>query len=126
MTEPVITLKHFFERVRDGALTAIKCGACGELAIPPKEFCAGCGRRAWEPVPLAGEGTVASYTVIRVAPARHAGDAPYAVAVVRLREGVSLFGRVVDVPFERLQVGLPVKFRPLVIQGQTTVGFGPA
>ena len=52
MTEPVITLKHFFERVRDGALTAIKCGACGELAIPPKEFCAGCGQRAWEPVPL--------------------------------------------------------------------------
>ncbi len=126
MTESVITLKHFFERVRDGALTAIKCGQCGELAIPPKEFCAVCGQRAWEPVPLAGDGTIASYTVIRVAPTKHAPDAPYAVAVVRLREGVSLLGRVVDVPLERLEVGLPVRFRPLVIHGQTTVGFGPA
>ncbi|HEU5319363.1 MAG TPA: Zn-ribbon domain-containing OB-fold protein, partial [Methylomirabilota bacterium] len=110
----MITLKHFFERARDGALTGIKCSRCGELAIPPKEFCAACGQRAWEPVPLAGEGTIASYTVIRVAPAKHAGDAPYAVAVVRLREGVSLLGRLVDVPLERLEIGLPVKFRPLV------------
>jgi uncharacterized OB-fold protein len=126
VTEPVITLKRFFERARDGALTGIKCGACGELAIPPKEFCAACGQRAWEPVPLAGDGTIASYTVIRVAPAKHAGDAPYAVAVVKLREGVSLLGRLVDVPLERLEIGLPVKFRPLVIQGQTALGFGPA
>ncbi len=126
MTEPVITLKHFFDRARAGALTGLKCGRCGELAIPPKEFCVACGERAWQSVPLAGEGTVASYTVIRVAPARHAGDAPYAVAVVRLREGVSLLGRLVDVPLERLEVGLPVRFRPLVIQGQTALGFGPA
>lgn len=122
----MITLKHFFERARDGALTGIKCGRCGELAIPPKEFCAACGERAWETVPLAGEGTIASYTVIRVAPAKHAANAPYAVAVVRLREGVSLLGRLVDVPLERLEIGLPVKFRPLVIGGQTALGFGPA
>lgn len=126
MTEPVITLKHFFEQARDGALTGIRCGKCGELAIPPKEFCPACGQRAWTPVPLAGDGTIASYTIIRVAPSRHAGDAPYAVAVVRLREGASLLGRVVDVPLDRLAVGLPVKFRPLVIQGQTALGFGPA
>jgi uncharacterized protein len=125
VTDPVITLKHFFEQARDGALTAIRCGKCGELAIPPKEFCAACGQRAWTPVPLSGEGTIASYTVIRVAPTRLAGDVPYAVAVVKLREGVSLLGRVVDVPLDRLEIGLPVKFRPLVIQGQTALGFGP-
>ena len=126
MTEPVITLKLFFERVRDGALTAVKCGVCGGLAIPPKEFCEACGQRAWDPVPLAGDGTIASYTIIRVAPAKYVGDTPYAVAVVTLREGVSLLGRIVDVPLERLAVGLPVKFRPLAIHGHTTVGFGPA
>ena len=126
MTEPVITLKHFFERARDGALTGIRCGKCGELAIPPKEFCPACGEHAWEPVRLSGEGAIASYTVIRVAPARHAADAPYAVVVVRLKEGVSLLGRAVDVPLETLAVGLPVRFRPLSRNGQTTLGFGPA
>jgi uncharacterized OB-fold protein len=121
-----MTLQGFFERAREGILTAIRCGKCGALAIPPKEFCESCQQRAWSTMPLAGEGTVASYTIIRVAPTRYAADAPYAVAVVKLREGVSLLGRVVDVPFEKIAVGLRVKFRPLVASGKTSIGFGPA
>jgi len=122
----VVTTKQFFERARAGTLTALRCGKCGELAIPPKEFCPACQQRAWQPVTLAGDGTIASYTVIRVAPRHHVDEVPYAIAVVRLREGVSLIGRVVDVPFERLAIGLPVRFRPLVSDAQTSVGFGPA
>lgn len=125
MTEPAVTLKGFFEQVRDGRLTGIKCGGCGEVAIPPKQFCASCGTRAWQPVPLSGDGTLASYTIIRVAPARHAADAPYAVGVVKLREGPSIFGRIVDVPFEKLAVGLPLRFRPIVVKDQTSIGFAP-
>jgi uncharacterized OB-fold protein len=123
VSEPVITLKGFFEQAREGRLTGIRCGGCGDVAIPPKEFCATCGKRAWERVPLSGEGTLASYTVIRVAPARHAADAPYAVGVVKLKEGASIFGRIVDVPLEKLAVGLPVRFRPIVVNDQTSVGF---
>jgi len=48
------------------------------------------------------------------------------VAVVRLDEGVSLLGRIVDVPLDGLRTGLPVRFRPLVTGEQTAVGFGPA
>ena len=121
-----MTTKQFFERARAGTLTALRCGKCGELAIPPKEFCAACQQREWQPVTLAGDGTIASYTVIRVAPRHHVDEVPYAIAVVRLREGVSLIGRVVDIPFERLAIGLPVRFRPLVTDAQTSVGFGPA
>lgn len=121
-----MTLKGFFERAREGVLTAIRCGRCGVLAIPPKEFCESCQQRAWDMVSLSGEGTVASYTIIRVAPARFAVDAPYAVAVVKLREGVSLVGRIVDLPLEKVAIGLPVKFRPLVSNGKTAIGFGPA
>ena len=120
------TLREFFEQAREGTLTAIRCGKCGELAIPPKEFCPACQQRAWESAKLSGEGTVASFTIIRVAPARHTAEAPYAIAVVRLREGVSLTGRIVDIPFERLAVGLPVRFRPLVADGATALGFGAA
>ena len=124
-TVTTASLKDFFERAREGTLTAIRCGACGELAIPPKEFCPACQQRAWEAVPLAGDGTIASYTVIRVAPARRAAEVPYAIAVVTLREGVSLIGRVVDIPLDTLEVGLPVRFRPLVTDNQTSIGFGP-
>jgi uncharacterized OB-fold protein len=122
----VITLRHFFERARDGELTAIRCEKCGALAVPPKEFCGSCQQRAWKPVTLTGEGTIASFTVIRVAPRAHAADVPYAIAAVQLEEGVSLLGRVVDIPLEKLAVGLPVRFRPLTSNGQTALGFGPA
>jgi uncharacterized protein len=77
-------------------------------------------------VPLVGGGTVVSFTVIRVAPRGRAGEVPYAVAVVKLDEGVSLLGRVVDIPFEALKAGLPVRFRPVQIDTQTVIGFGPA
>ena len=126
MTEPLITLRNFFERAREGQLTGVRCRKCGELAIPPKELCPACHERAWEPVPLAGEGTIASYTVIRVAPRAFAAEAPYAVAVVKLKEGVSLLGRLVDIPLEQIAIGMPVRFRPLVRDNQTSVGFGPA
>ena len=121
----MVTVKGFFERARDGRLTGIKCGGCGEIASPPKEFCASCGTRAWELVPLSGEGTLASYTIIRVAPTQHAADAPYAVGVVKLKEGASIFGRIVDVPFDKLAVGLELRFRPIVVRDQTSVGFAP-
>ena len=124
MSDAAPTLKRFFERAREGSLTGIRCRQCADVAIPPKEFCAACGARSWEPIALSGEGTLASYTIIRVAPARHIADAPYAVGVVRLKEGASIFGRIVDVPFEKLAIGLPLRFRPLVVDGQAAVGFG--
>jgi uncharacterized OB-fold protein len=126
VSDRVIHLEHFFERARAGELTGVRCRRCGELAIPPKEFCPACHERAWEPVPLSGEGTIASFTVIRIPPRAWAAEAPYAIAAVQLREGVSLLGRIVDIPLERLAVGLPVRFRPLVDRSQTAVGFGPS
>jgi uncharacterized OB-fold protein len=127
VTEPTITARAFFEKARGGQLTAIRCGACGELAMPPKELCPNCHAHQWQPVTLAGDGTIASFTVIRVAPRAHAADVPYGVAVVRLKEGVSILGRIVDIPLDQLTVGLPVRFRPLIAKDLTTsVGFGPA
>jgi hypothetical protein len=126
VAETVLTLKHFFEEARAGRLTGIRCGKCQGLAIPPKEFCPTCQERDWTAVPLEGHGNITSFTVIRVAPRGRGAEAPYAVAVVRLDEGVSLLGRIVDVPFESLRAELPVRFRPLVTGEQTAIGFGPA
>jgi uncharacterized protein len=125
VSDSPITLQAFFEHASAGKLIGIKCGGCGALAIPPRELCPECGRREWSPVPLSGDGEIASFTVIRIAPRGHAGDAPYAIAAVRLVEGVSLLGRVVDIPFETLAIGRKVRFRPLRIHDHTAVGFGP-
>jgi len=55
---------------------------------------------------------VASFTVIRVPPARLTAEAPYAVVVVRFPEGVQLLGRLDGLPLEALRVGLPVRLVP--------------
>jgi uncharacterized OB-fold protein len=124
VTEPGVTQKEFFEKAGSGQLIAVRCGRCGVLAVPPREFCPQCSERAWQPVTLSGDGTIASYTVIRVAPRGYAGEVPYAIAAVQMKEGVSFLGRVVDIPFDKLRVGLPVRFRPLTKNGQTAIGFG--
>jgi uncharacterized OB-fold protein len=126
VTDQVITLGHFFEQARGGRLTGIRCRPCGELSIPPKEYCPACQRRDWEPVHLRGTGTIASYTVIRVPPRGRPVEPPYAVAVVRLDEGVSLLGRLVEMPVDAVKTGLPVRFRPLLDGERTSIGFGPA
>jgi uncharacterized OB-fold protein len=122
----VITLKGFFEEAREGRLSAIRCGSCGELAIPPKELCPSCHERRWELVPLHGTGSVVSFTVIRIPPRGRLAEAPYAVAVVKLDEGVSLLGRIVDIPLDALTAGLSVRFRPLLLGEQVIISFGPA
>lgn len=45
----MVTLKGFFEEARAGRLTGLRCGECGELAIPPNEFCPACGKPARPP-----------------------------------------------------------------------------
>jgi uncharacterized protein len=125
VTDARITLQSFFEQAANGKLIGIKCGGCGALAIPPRELCPECGRRQWSPVPLSGDGEIVSFTVIRIAPRGHGDDAPYAIAAVRLVEGVSLLGRVVDIPFDELAIGRKVRFRPLRIHDRIALGFGP-
>jgi len=125
VTERVITLKGFFDEARSGRLSAIRCRGCGELAIPPKELCPQCHTRQWELVPLLGTGTIASFTVIRIAPRGRGEEVPYAVAVVKLDEGVSLLGRMVDVPLDAIKAGMRVRFRPLVLSDQAVIGFEP-
>jgi len=122
----VTLLRAFFDEARQGHLTAIRCGHCAVLAIPPKDLCPACRKREWHTVPLQGTGTITSFTVIRVPPRGRAAAAPHAVALVRLTEGVSLLGRIVDIPTESLAIGQAVKFRPLVEANHTAIGFGPA
>lgn len=105
-----LSLKEFFDEVRGGRLVVQRCAGCGELAVPPKVNCAACHGRAWERLPLAGDGEVASYTVIRVPPGALQAEAPYPIAIVRMREGVSLLGRTEGVAPEGLSIGLPVRF----------------
>lgn len=105
-----MTTREFFDGVREGRLVVQRCAGCGTLAVPPKAVCPDCEAESWSRTALGGDGEVASYTVVRVAPARLAAEAPYAVIVVRMAEGVSLLGRLNGAPIDAVRVGMPVRF----------------
>jgi uncharacterized OB-fold protein len=105
-----MTTREFFDGVREGRLVVQRCAGCGALAVPPKAVCQECEGENWSRTALGGDGEVLSYTVIRVAPARLAAEAPYAVVVARMTEGVSLLGRLKDVPPDAVRIGMPVRF----------------
>jgi uncharacterized OB-fold protein len=107
--QAALSLADFFAGVRTGRVRVQRCTACGEHAVPPKAFCPSCGAASWDSVVLAGDGEIASFTVIRVPPKTLAAEAPYCIVVARMTEGVSLTGRLSGVPLEAIRVGLPVR-----------------
>ncbi|MFI2431743.1 bifunctional MaoC family dehydratase N-terminal/OB-fold nucleic acid binding domain-containing protein [Streptomyces sp. NPDC018693] len=107
----------FWEGVRDHRLLVQRCTACRTLRFPWLPGCASCGAPDWDTVEACGEGTVHSYVVVHHPPfpaftaSDHAADAagPYAVALVELAEGVRMVSNVVDVPYDKVRIGMPVR-----------------
>lgn len=100
-----------------------RCRNCGFVAFPPRVICPQCRGRDFETVVLPERGKLVSYTVIRVPPQPFADQAPYAVGIVELENGARVTAQVVDIEFERLQIGLPVRaeFRRVSDDGQAGV-----
>jgi uncharacterized OB-fold protein len=104
-------------------LEAGKCKACGFVAFPPRVVCPNCGAREFEPTKLADGGQLLTYTVIRVPPGPFEDQAPYAVGIADLDDGVRLTAQVVDCDFSALAVGMRVHlvFRKLSEEGPAGV-----
>jgi scaffold protein (connect acetoacetyl-CoA thiolase and HMG-CoA synthase) len=84
-------------------LSARCCAECGKMSVNAAT-CRFCGAEGGEVVNLSGRGRLLSWTVIRVAPARYASEAPYAVGLLELAEGPRITARLEGDP-ERLVAG---------------------
>jgi uncharacterized OB-fold protein len=104
-------------------MEAVKCEACGAMAFPPRVVCPKCGARKFVPAKLAEAGRLLTYTVIRVPPQPFEDQAPYAVGIAELDDGVNLTAQVVDCDFDALKVGMRVRleFRKLSEDGAAGV-----
>ncbi|MDQ7008492.1 MAG: Zn-ribbon domain-containing OB-fold protein [Acidobacteriota bacterium] len=102
---------------------AAKCSGCGKVFFPPRVICDKCRGREFETQVLAGSGEIETYTVIHIAPSGFTDEAPYAVAVIRLDDGVRITAQVADCKPEDLQVGARVRreFRKVAEDGASGV-----
>jgi uncharacterized OB-fold protein len=104
-------------------MEAGKCKACSFIAFPPRIVCPECGTRDFVTTKLADGGKILTYTIIRVPPQPFEDQAPYAVGIAELDDGVKLTAQVVDCDFADLKVGLRVRleFRKLSEEGEAGI-----
>jgi hypothetical protein len=104
-------------------LEANKCESCDTTYFPPRLVCPQCKKRDLLPAKLAEKGKILTYTIIRVPPHQFADQAPYAVGVIELEDGVKITAQIVDCDFEELKVGKKVRieFRKIFQEGESGI-----
>jgi hypothetical protein len=116
------TANSWREIPRRYRMEANKCSGCGKVFYPPRLICNECQGREFEKSTLPHSGKLVTYTVIRVPPSEFSDEAPYAVAVVELDNGVRLQCQVVDCEFDKLSIGMSVKLEFRRIQEDGAAG----
>jgi uncharacterized OB-fold protein len=100
----------FWQAAAEHRLVVQRCTECGRTRLPPAPVCAGCRSDAsdWQEVP--GRGEVYTYTVVH-RPIAAEQTLPFVVAVISLADsgGLRMISNLVDVPPERVEIGLPVE-----------------
>lgn len=114
--------KVFLEAAQKNQLVLKHCNTCQESHFYPRTICPHCGSNDTTWVDSKGSGEIYSYTVMRRGVA-----VPFAMAYVRLDEGISMLTHLTHCDFDSIRVGQRVK---VVFQetedGQMTHLFEPA
>ncbi len=76
--------EQLIEYAKQGKLLTHKCTECGYLHLSTAYYCLKCGSKGFEDVILDGVGSVATFTIITVAPAGFEKYTPYAFVVLQL------------------------------------------
>ncbi len=121
----MITARYWREMPQRYRYEAGKCVKCGYVAFPPRLICPVCQAREFQTVTLANTGKIETFTVIRVAPSGFEDEVPYAMAVIKLDDGVQVTAQVVDVDLDEIKIGdrVRVEFRRISQDGEAGVIF---
>ena len=101
----------FWDRCSDHELAFQKCSECGTFRNPPVPVCHDCRSAQYEWSPVAGAGTVYSFTVVTLPVADVLHDpVPFNVVLVEFDDapGVRLISNLVDAEPDELEVGMSV------------------
>jgi len=102
--------REFWEGCKRHELLIQRCKDCGTYRHYPRPICPNCSSWNVEWAKISGKGKV--YTYIVAHRPFHPGfvdDAPYAVVVVELEDGVRLVSNIIDRKPEDIYIGMPVE-----------------
>ncbi len=100
-----------------------KCSGCSKIFFPPRLVCDACGSKTFETQVLAQTGVVETFTIIEVAPSGFTDEAPYAVGIIKLDDGVKVTAQIADCKPEELKLGDKVRleFRKVTEDGASGI-----
>ena len=113
-----LNYQGYAEGLRNGQLLGLKCNNCGVYTVPPQKVCSQCSSEDFTVAHLSGKGTIATFTVIRVAP--EGFEAPYVVAEAELDEGPWLMGNVIGIDADK--TGLEIVGKRVKVGSQVMAG----
>lgn len=98
-TSPPINADSFNRFLSENKLMGTQCTACAKIYLPPRSICPCCKETITEWVTLSGEGKIAAFTSIYIAPTfmiKHGSgrDAPYLTGIIELKEGPKISARI--------------------------------
>lgn len=99
---------RYWDGVKEKKLELQRCKQCGTYLHPPRPMCGNCQSMEFEWVPASGKGTVYSHATYRQGD-NPAFEAPYAVVLVELEEGVRMVSNMTDCEPENIKIGMPVE-----------------
>ncbi len=119
----MITARYHREIPQRYRLEASQCTKCKHISFPPRLVCPACGGNAFASVALKDEGTLQTFTVVRVASDKFSKETPFAVGIVKLDDGVQLTTQIADASVEDLKIGQRVKlvFRKIQDDGKAGI-----
>jgi uncharacterized OB-fold protein len=91
------------------------CQGCGQIAYPQRPVCTKCGGDEFEDIPLSGEGSLYTYTVVAGGGAPSEFDDEQVMTgdvlcgVVELKEGPRVMVRLADAEPDDLEIGMKVR-----------------
>jgi uncharacterized OB-fold protein len=99
MSERAFTEHSFQTFLSEHKLMAAKCGACGELFVPPRPLCPTCYGEEMAWVEVSGKGELAAFTAVYIGPnamieAGYDRKNPYLTGVVKLEEGPMISAQI--------------------------------
>lgn len=96
--------KPFWDAAQENRLILKLCNSCKESHYYPRSICPHCGSNETTWVESKGLGEIYSYTVMR-----RGVEVPFAMAYVKLNEGISLLTHLTNCDFDAIRVGQKVK-----------------
>lgn len=96
--------KAFWDAAQDNRFILKFCNSCNESHYYPRTICPHCGSDDTTWVESKGLGEIYSYTVMR-----RGVEVPFAMAYVRLNEGISVLTHLTNGDFDAIQIGQKVK-----------------